>query len=210
MMAKRNTGSKRIALCEAAVSLLQLGKDRNSIKVAEIAALAGIGKGTVYDYFQSKDELIACSVRYYMEMQYEKLEKAVFRQSNLKDMIYIIMKWLDECLGDGSLVLRILKIEPRFCERNPSLQEVLGKENHNFGMRNGHILQFLMEQAAQEYGFNLEGKEYYVRSAIFGPLHNYVYIQLEKPSLGVGIPKDAKDFTYLCINKLLEIQKQEG
>ena len=36
-------------------------------RIEEVAAAAGIGKGTIYEYFRSKEELIAAAIRYEME-----------------------------------------------------------------------------------------------------------------------------------------------
>ena len=36
-------------------------------KIEEVAAEAGIGKGTVYEYFRSKEEMISAAIRYEME-----------------------------------------------------------------------------------------------------------------------------------------------
>ena len=45
----------------------------NNTKIADIAQAAGIGKGTVYEYFQSKDEIIAASFHYFMQQVGEKI-----------------------------------------------------------------------------------------------------------------------------------------
>ena len=44
---------------QAVAELLREQKDIAKIKVADITSRAGIGKGTAYEYFSSKEELIA-------------------------------------------------------------------------------------------------------------------------------------------------------
>ena len=47
------------AVYQAVIALFAEGADLNSLTVAEIAEKAGIGKGTVYEYFKNKEEMIA-------------------------------------------------------------------------------------------------------------------------------------------------------
>ena len=50
-------GDKRPRLVEAACAVFA-EKGYASTRVAEIAERAGVGKGTVYEYFSSKEELL--------------------------------------------------------------------------------------------------------------------------------------------------------
>lgn len=43
----------------------------------QVAQEAGIGKGTIYEYFSSKDDLIATSIRIWMNNMIEETEKAL-------------------------------------------------------------------------------------------------------------------------------------
>ena len=58
---------------QAVIFLLDKGKDINSIKVADITERAGIGKGTAYEYFESKEEIIANAMKYNMKKQADSL-----------------------------------------------------------------------------------------------------------------------------------------
>ena len=46
-------------LYEAVLAMVTNGWDINRMKVSDITAQAGIGKGTAYEYFSSKEEIIA-------------------------------------------------------------------------------------------------------------------------------------------------------
>ena len=47
---------------EAVIQLLEEGMDMEDIRVSTITERAGIGKGTAYEYFDTKDEIVACAV----------------------------------------------------------------------------------------------------------------------------------------------------
>lgn len=49
---------RETALYEAALRLIAKGVNPAAMKVQQIADEAGIGKGTVYEYFASKDEIL--------------------------------------------------------------------------------------------------------------------------------------------------------
>ena len=49
---------KKVLIYEAALSLVYENNDLSAIKVADIARRANIGKGTVYEYFKSKEHVI--------------------------------------------------------------------------------------------------------------------------------------------------------
>lgn len=72
---------KREKILEAAISVFAK-KGTAKTKAADIAESAQIGKGTIYEYFESKDELIAAAFNYVME----KAENIVAsRISSLED-----------------------------------------------------------------------------------------------------------------------------
>ncbi len=57
---------KRGRILDAAIRVFAQRGVKNA-KIVDIAEAAGIGKGTVYEYFKSKDEIISASFRYFME-----------------------------------------------------------------------------------------------------------------------------------------------
>ena len=55
-MARKLTEAKRLAILDAAAEVFSR-KDFHEVLTDEIAAEAGVGKGTIYRYFRSKDDL---------------------------------------------------------------------------------------------------------------------------------------------------------
>lgn len=85
------SSAKVLALYQAVGSLISEGADLTGLKVAEIAARAGIGKGTTYDYFSSREELIVRAVQYnvfrHLLAIWEKLEKA----PGFKEKVFLLL-----------------------------------------------------------------------------------------------------------------------
>ena len=56
---------KRERILDAAFRILAR-KGIGAVTIADIAEAAGVGKGTIYEYFRSKDEILVASFRYFM------------------------------------------------------------------------------------------------------------------------------------------------
>ncbi|MDR2044460.1 MAG: TetR/AcrR family transcriptional regulator [Clostridium sp.] len=65
---------KVLLMYRAVMELLAEGADMNTIKVSAVTERAGIGKGTAYDYFDSKEEIIASAIAF----QVKKITEEIF------------------------------------------------------------------------------------------------------------------------------------
>ncbi len=55
---------KELGVLEAVLELLKAGADLAGLKVADIAEKANMGKGTIYEYFSSKEEILSKAREY--------------------------------------------------------------------------------------------------------------------------------------------------
>lgn len=83
---------KKTAIYEAALSLIGEQRDMSSIKIADIALRADIGKGTVYEYFSSKEQLIAEAIIYMVEEGIRSLEGVIDEGCSFKESLVILLK----------------------------------------------------------------------------------------------------------------------
>lgn len=84
---------KEIAAFQGLFSLAASGKDFSRIKVQDIATAAGMGKGTLYEYFPSKEAILSSAVLYALERALDWME----RQLSEEDSLY---KGLDHFLEE--------------------------------------------------------------------------------------------------------------
>lgn len=68
-MAEEKYSQKEIAVYHGVLKLIREGAAIPALKAADIAKAAGIGKGTLYNYFESKEEILARTVLYTLENQ---------------------------------------------------------------------------------------------------------------------------------------------
>lgn len=83
---------------QAVILLLDEGKDINSIKVADITERAGIGKGTAYEYFESKEEIIANAMRYNMKKQADSLYRLNETTESFRERVMHTLDWIENNL----------------------------------------------------------------------------------------------------------------
>jgi len=91
---------KRSQILDAAMRVFAQ-KGVNGAKIADIAEAAGIGKGTVYEYFQSKDEIISASFRYFMDTMGETIGQRVSKLTDPLDKLMAFFSgWADILEGE--------------------------------------------------------------------------------------------------------------
>lgn len=81
---------------EAVSELVKARKEIADIKVSDITKAAGIGKGTAYEYFESKEELIAHALMYEYSIKIQRLAKSAFEPTTFRERCSRVMDWMFE------------------------------------------------------------------------------------------------------------------
>jgi AcrR family transcriptional regulator len=108
---------KRREIAAAAMTVFaEHGFEASSMR--EVAQMAGIGKGTIYEYFRSKEELIAASIQVWMEDIIAQIENMVrpLEDPDVKLRTYI-NAMVDGFLNDERIPRLILAIFQFFLTR---------------------------------------------------------------------------------------------
>ncbi|MBQ0001565.1 MAG: TetR/AcrR family transcriptional regulator [Clostridiales bacterium] len=100
---------KILAMYRAVWDLTREGQNVYNMKVVDITNRAGIGKGTAYEYFRSKEELVAKALRYGTYLEYEHLLERIQAQDTLKDALNVCFSWLEEDEEKMACLLQFLK-----------------------------------------------------------------------------------------------------
>lgn len=79
---------KRIAIFHAVSELLSQGEDINTLKVEAITRKAEIGKGTAYEYFSTKEELIVKALLYFSKCTTNRLLAQMDRLETFEEKLY--------------------------------------------------------------------------------------------------------------------------
>lgn len=106
---KDNTG-KREQILEAAIRVFAKKGFYNS-KVEEIAVEANVGKGTVYEYFSSKQDLFQEMLKYIHDLYYQNFEKGFFENWTLKERLDYIFRFHIKFISDHKDMAKVLLSE---------------------------------------------------------------------------------------------------
>ncbi len=101
---------KALAVYNAVLQLLDGGADISSLRVSEIAKRAGIGKGTVYDYFSSKEDMVIKAVLYELDGLMEELNKALDQEEGFEKKIYWIFDCIEKYSADTQCLNRFVRL----------------------------------------------------------------------------------------------------
>lgn len=83
----------------AVIQMLEEGADATDIRVSVITERAGIGKGTAYEYFDSKEEIVACAIVYQIQWVFDWLQKELEKLDSFQDQLNFLLDAIDreEC-----------------------------------------------------------------------------------------------------------------
>ena len=94
-----NPPEKVLLMYQAVSELLRDQNDIAKIKVADITSRAGIGKGTAYEYFSSKEDLIANALLHEYSEKVIKLIQKVQEEKTFEARYYRILDWIRDNKG---------------------------------------------------------------------------------------------------------------
>ena len=114
---KKNGADKRNLILQAAIEKF-IDKDFYIVKMEEIAEAAGVGKGTIYEYFSSKEELFIDSFSFWIE-KYELIFLENYTPSaSVKESLFRIMKIHRSFFEENSHWVKFVFIEkPSFIHK---------------------------------------------------------------------------------------------
>ncbi|MBO6089347.1 MAG: TetR/AcrR family transcriptional regulator [Lachnospiraceae bacterium] len=121
-----NLPVKEVKIYAAVGELIKEGKDVSNLTISEISNRAGIGKGTTYEYFDSKEELIYKALHYFVIDSLKAVLLKMLNEGSFKDKFYSIMDYMWESrLGEDT----IQSIMSFVRNLSPALKEVSVTEN---------------------------------------------------------------------------------
>lgn len=176
MSTREKMPQKVEALYRAVQELIEEGADINRIKVADITERAGIGKGTAYEYFPNKEELISSAMLYHMNIIYREIGKEIRKRKNLEESIYFMLGAMDERIGQRDCFLKCVHILTDSGEISKKLRRKIEEQKEHADWQEDFIRQ-MIELGRQTGEISLKLPEDYMYLAIASKLVGYaIYI----------------------------------
>lgn len=99
---------KERRIFEGVLALAGDGADLYLITVSDIARAAGIGKGTVYEYFSSKEDILAGAILYCVEGELDGAERAMQTETSFDGCLNAAGQLLGEVLEQRIVRYRLM------------------------------------------------------------------------------------------------------
>ena len=117
-----NLSDKERKIYQSVFLLLQEGRDINSLTVSEITEKAGIGKGTAYGYFKSKEEMVENAVLYGIFQCITAISEKVSGKETFREKVMEVLNWMDKIFFEQqvSVILYQLTQSSMRCSCQPN------------------------------------------------------------------------------------------
>ena len=122
---------KVIAMYRAVSTLLREDKDIPEMSVSLITGLAGIGKGTAYEYFDSKEEIIVCALLYEIRMVTEQASEQLKACPDMESQIEKMLLLVEEHSQCVDAIMAFPHLLTDHSKEGNLLRERMAEENGN-------------------------------------------------------------------------------
>ena len=99
---------KEIAIYRATLDLLAGGAEWGAVTVQQIAEAADIGKGTVYEYFPSKDAILRAVTVYCVQSELDRVEAAAAPCQTLDTLIEAMINYITDLVKERVGIYRVV------------------------------------------------------------------------------------------------------
>ncbi|QWC00372.1 TetR/AcrR family transcriptional regulator [Mycoplasmatota bacterium] len=100
----QNTKDK---ILDSVVSYIKEEPTLSHISMVQIAQRAGIGKSTIYDYFETKDSLIEETYVYLLD-KYQKILLRDINMTSFKETMILQLSWILEVVEDAKVIMEAI------------------------------------------------------------------------------------------------------
>lgn len=174
MMTYAKHSEKEIEIFNGIIDLIKEGANPYAIKVSDIAIAANVGKGTIYDYFNTKEEAISKAIIYNLNNEVDYALSRILSKKSFKDRFYEVLKTIADGLETNVSTLNMLLSTGGLKE----FYEFLVDDKYDLSMLINIINQEignLLELGFKEGIINTDESKYYqamvIKGAILGFSH---------------------------------------
>lgn len=112
----------------AVIRLFEDGADAGGIRVSTITEMAGIGKGTAYEYFDTKEEMVACALVYQIQCIFDWLGNALEEKKNFREQLDFLLDEMEVQEERRNCFLRLVHMMTDQSEVNRIIREKMTRK----------------------------------------------------------------------------------
>lgn len=194
---------KVLKLYKAVVELIGEGADVTNLRVSTITERAGIGKGTAYEYFESREEIIACAVVHYIRKIFSWLKEELLKRDNFEDQLDFLLEKIDESESRKFCVLRFVHMLTDNSEFCLLVQQKTQMEEFKEYIP-GWVIADVLKQGVARGDLRSDLPMDYMVYSIFSHLMTYMMVLTTAPDYGVNAERTRVLARLGILNELCE------
>ena len=163
---------KVLQMYRAVMELIEEGEDIADLKVSTITDKAGIGKGTAYEYFETKDEIVVSAIVYYMQFFFGKLHEELMRREIFRERLAYLLDEVEKVRGRKVCFFRFLHLLSNTSEFSVLIRNKLREEGFEPYLPM-HFLSEMVKQARENNEIASEAPVDYLVCFLMAQLMNY-------------------------------------
>lgn len=191
-------GEKETALYRGTLRLFCESPDFSKVTVQEIATVAGVGKGTVYEYFSSREELIAKAMIFGAQEELSSLRGKIGGRS-FEEQWGIILDLIEATTRRNSIALNLF-----FANDGPAVKKLIERQDQfPLLQRELHgIFQNVLEQGEREGLFVLPEDSMLIHQAVLSAILGFAKAPFPN---GITGQKNLKRFREISLRLLIKM-----
>ncbi|HHX74142.1 MAG TPA: TetR/AcrR family transcriptional regulator [Firmicutes bacterium] len=193
---------KEIAIFNGLIKLLRRGANPYQVKVQDIAEAAGIGKGTVYEYFASKEEVISKAILYQLNLEVKAAFRRIAREESLREKFSVLLDLILEWFSDNRSTVNLLLSGGGLHNFYTFLQE----EQQELALLKENVLRIithLLEHGRMENVISGRESFYYQLMALQGALAGFSHFAGQRDLYPGVTVEEAKNVAYRLLLRAL-------
>lgn len=185
-----NLPEKVLRLYEAVIQYAKEGAVVTDLTVSEISSKAGIGKGTTYEYFKSKEELISRAIKYSLYVNTRTVLMIMSGDGDFKSKFYEIMDYMWSNKLDEQVTKSVISVIKKVGNNVP---ECMGNADKSMELIES-VLEKFLQQGIEEHIFKETDKTYCKYAICSQLLHCVFFIQNQNSY--IKDKEQIKDYIY--------------
>lgn len=196
-MREEKKNDKIIAIYHAIEELVAEGADLSTMRVSDIALRAGIGKGTTYEYFSSKEEMVVKAMVYLMDSMIKRILHQMEKLDTFKAKFLMLLDEMEEKTKQRTCIIKYLSMisDMHLCEQ---MHEQLIKDTQSANPIK--IIRYLIDCGKKEGIIGGDFSQTYMETVVFSKVLAFVMILNEEINNQNCLNMDFKEELYsgLC------------
>ncbi len=168
-MRDEKKNDKVTAIYKAVQELVEEGADFRTLRVSDVSAKAGIGKGTTYEYFSSKEEMIVKAVSYSSYIMVTHILAEMKKETSFKGKFMIMLKELEEKIKQRACIFRYLNM----ISEEGVYKELCAELINDVEAKNSHpmrVISYLVDEGIKEGVLGNSFSKNYMEVSVFSKI----------------------------------------